>query len=125
MTPEIEAKLQAVNITKPDQLLEAGCTPAARKDLVAKIGIDANLLMEFLNRADLARVKGIGEVFADLLEQAGIDTVKELAHRVPANLHAKLEQINAAEKLAHRTPKLEEVEAWVTEAKELPKIIEY
>ena len=125
MTPGIEAKLQANHITKPEQLLAAGCNPAGRKTLVAQTGVDAKLLLEFLNRVDLARINGIGEVFADLLEAAGVDTIKELAHRLPANLHAKLVEINTAQKLAHRTPKLEEITDWINEAKELPKILEY
>lgn len=125
MTPEIEAKLQANQITHPEQLLDAGSTPAGRKELATKVGVDEKLLMEFLNRADLARVKGIGDAFANLLEEAGVDTVKELAHRVPANLHKKLTEVNEAKKLAHRVPKLEEIEAWVTEAKELPKLLQY
>jgi predicted flap endonuclease-1-like 5' DNA nuclease len=125
MTAEIEAKLQAAQITKPEQLLQAGATPAGRKDLIAKSGVDGKLLLEFLNQVDLARVKGIGEVFSNLLEAAGVDTVKELAHRVPENLHTKLVEINAAQKLANRAPKVEEIEAWVAEAKALPKILEY
>ncbi len=125
LTPEIQENLKGFKIIKPEQLLQAGCTPEGRKELAAKTGIDPKVLLELLNRADLARIKGIGEVFANLLEEAGVDTVKELAHRVPANLHAKLAEINGAKHLAHRTPKVEEIEAWVAEAKALPKIIEY
>ena len=47
-------------------------------------------MLELVNRADLARIKGIGEVYSNLLENAGVDTVLELSKRVPANLHAKL-----------------------------------
>ena len=81
--------------------------------------------MSCCNRADLARVKGIGGVFANLLENAGVDTVKELAGRVPANLHAKLEKVNAEQKLSHHVPTVEQVEDWVKQAKELPKVLEY
>jgi predicted flap endonuclease-1-like 5' DNA nuclease len=125
MPSEVEAKLKAAGILNIDQFLQAGCDPASRKTLAAKVGIDAQELLELLDRADLARIKGIGTVFADLLEQAGVDTVKELAARVPENLHGKLEQVYGEKKLAHRVPTLDQVKAWVTEAKELPKILTY
>ena len=125
MTEDAEAKLKEAGVANIDQFLQAGCDPATRKALAAKLGVDGKFLLELLNRADLARVKGIGTVFANLLEEAGVDTVKELATRVPANLHAKLEQVNEAKQLAHHVPNLEEVQAWVAEAKELPKILTY
>jgi predicted flap endonuclease-1-like 5' DNA nuclease len=125
MSDEAEAKLKEAGIAHIDQFLQAGCDPASRKALAAKLDVDPKFLLELLNRADLARIKGIGTVFANLLEEAGVDTVKELATRVPENLHAKLEQVNADKKLAHHVPNVAEVKAWVAEAKELPKILTY
>jgi predicted flap endonuclease-1-like 5' DNA nuclease len=125
VTPDLEAKLKEQGISNSDQLLEAGATPAHRRELAGKLGVDQKALLELLNRADLARVKGIGGVFADLLENAGVDTVKELAGRVPANLHAKLVQVNAEHKLAHHVPTEEQVVDWVKQAKELPKLLQY
>lgn len=125
MTPAIEAKLKALNILHDDDYLKAACDPAARKDLAKKLGVEPGVVLELANRADLARINGIGEVFADLLENAGVDTVKELSKRVPENLHAKLEAVNAEKKLAHHVPTLDQVKAWVAEAKTLPVALTY
>ena len=83
------------------------------------------MILELANRADLARISGIAGVFSDLLEHAGVDTVKELATRNPDNLHAKLLEINAAKKLSGRAPSQGMVKDWVAQAKALPKLLEY
>ena len=125
MSAELAAKLKARGIVYSDQLLEAARTPAGRKDLAEQLGVESRVILELANRADLSRVSGIAGVFSDLLEHAGVDTVKELATRRPDNLHAKLAEINAAKKLAGRTPALSMVTDWVAQAKELPKLLEY
>ena len=125
MTSKVEAKLKEAGIVNTDQFLQAGHDLASRNTLAAKAGVEAKALLDLLNQADLARIKGIGTVFADLLEEAGVDTVKELAGRVPENLHAKLEKVNAEKKLGHHVATLDQVKAWVAEAKELPKILTY
>jgi predicted flap endonuclease-1-like 5' DNA nuclease len=118
-------KLADLGLGDNNQLLEAAKTTAKGKELAAKVGVETGDILEAANRADLARVKGIAGVFSDLLEQAGVDTVKELAGRNPANLHAKLAEVNADTKLAGRAPNAAEVKSWVQQAKELPKLLEY
>lgn len=125
ITTELAAKLKEQKILDGDQLLQAGCTPEGRQVLAKKLGVDTKALLELINRADLDRVAGIGAAYANLLEEIGVDTVKELSKRVPANLHAKLMEVNAEKKITTHPPKLEQVEAWVTEAKSLPHIVEY
>ncbi len=125
LTEELAARLETRGIKNEAQFLDATRTPELRVELAKAIDCDTKTVLEFANRADLARIKGIGPVFADLLEEAGVDTVKELAVRTPANLHTKLVEINHAKKLAHRTPKVEDVRAWIKEAKKLPKLLEY
>ena len=71
------------------------------------------------------RINGVGPQFSELLEAAGVDTVKELRNRVPANLQAKLEEVNAVKNLVNRVPALAEVEKMVAQAKELPPMMEY
>jgi hypothetical protein len=78
-----------------------------------------------VNLSDLFRIKGIGEEYSDLLEEAGVDTVVELSHRNAANLHAKIHEVNEAKKLVRRLPPLSSVEGWISEAKTLPRVIEY
>ena len=125
MSAELAARLKAKGIVYSDQLLEAARTPAGRKALAEQAGVESRVILELANRADLARVWGIAGVFSDLLEHAGVDTVKELATRNPDNLHAKLVEINVEKKLAGRTPHQGMVKDWVGQAKDLPKLLEY
>ena len=125
ITPEIAAKLKESKILNSDQLLKAGNSPEARKGLAKQVGVDPKALMELLNRADMDRVAGIGGAYANLLEEAGVDTVKELSKRTPANLHAKLIEINTSKKITTHPPTLQQVESWVKEAKGLPVVLEY
>ncbi len=119
------AKLKELKILNTEQLLKAGGTPEARTKLAKQIGVDPKALLELLNRADLDRVKGVGAAYANLLEEAGVDTVKELSKRTAANLHAKIVEINTAKKVTTHPPTLQQVEAWVKEAKGLPALLEY
>lgn len=125
MTEGVAAKLKEQKIDNSDELLEATKNPQARKELAGKLGIDPKLVLELANRSDLIRIKGVAGAFSDLLENAGVDTVKELAGRVPANLQAKLAETNEKTKLSNRTPTVEMVTDWVAQAKALPKILEY
>jgi len=125
MTEDLAAKFVAAGIKNSDDLLAQLKTAKERKEAAGKIGIDPKVVLELANRADLIRIKGVAGAFSDLLENAGVDTGKELAGRVPENLQAKLAEVNEKMKLAHRTPTVEMVKDWVTQAKELPKILEY
>lgn len=81
--------------------------------------------MKWVNRADLARIKGIGEEYADLLEVAGVDTVPELAQRNTENLYNKMVEVNAEKKLLRQVPAKSKVEDWVTQAKGLDRVVNY
>ncbi len=83
------------------------------------------LVLKFANRADLMRVKGIAEEYADLLEAAGVDTVPELARRNAANLAQALLKVNEDKKLTRRLPAETEVAKWIEQAKQLPRVLEY
>lgn len=125
LSQDTEARLRARGISNSDQLLEAARTPAGRQALAQQIGVEPRAVLELANRADLARIRGVAGIFGDLLEHAGVDTVKELATRNAANLHRALVETNAREQLAGRQPNAETVAGWVAQAKELPPIIEY
>lgn len=118
-------KLIAVGIKTTDELLAKCATPKGRKALEEETGISGKLILKWTNHADLMRINGVAGQFAELLEAAGVDTVKELKHRVPANLHAKMEEVNAVKNLVNRVPNLPEVEKMVEQAKELEAIITY
>ncbi len=118
-------KLVAAGVTTTDALLEKCATPAGRKALAAETGISDKLILKWTNHADLIRIHGVGPQFAELLEAAGVDTVKELKHRVAANLQAKMEEVNAAKNLVNRVPSATELQKMIDEAKELPAVMEY
>lgn len=118
-------KLVAAGVNTPDELLEKCAKPAGRKALAEATGISPKLILKWTNHADLFRIKGVGPQFAELLEASGVDTVKELKHRVAANLTAKLEEVNAEKNLVNRVPAEKEVQKMIDQAKELPAVMEY
>jgi predicted flap endonuclease-1-like 5' DNA nuclease len=118
-------KLQAAGLVTTEALLEQGATPQGRQALAEKAGISGHLILEWVNRADLFRIKGVGEEYSDLLEAAGVDTVPELAQRNAENLYAKLAEVNAAKKLVRRIPTQAQVAGWIDQAKKLPRAISY
>ena len=125
ITEAVAAELKQLGIHNSDQLLESAATPAKRKELAAKVGISPAEILALANRADLARVKGIGGAYSDLLEKAGVDTVKELAMRRSDNLHEKVLATNEEHGYVKVPPALSMVESWIAEAKSLPRAIEY
>jgi predicted flap endonuclease-1-like 5' DNA nuclease len=105
--------------------LEHTKTKSQRKNLAEKADISEKQILKFANMADLFRISGVGQEYAELLEASGVDIVPALAQRNGANLTAKMEQINGEKKLARRTPTVAVVEKWIIEAKELPRALTY
>src|SRR5512142_960347 len=118
-------KLTEAGIATVEKLLQEGAGAKGRKALADKTGIKESLILEWVNRADLARIKGVGSEYADLLEAAGVDTVVELGKRVPASLLKKMTEVNEAKKLVRKLPVEKQVEAWVEEAKKLERVVTY
>ncbi|NQV06655.1 DUF4332 domain-containing protein [bacterium] len=116
-------KLRKARIRTTEALLKRGATKKGRKGIVEETGITAHYILEWVNRADLMRIKGVGEEYSDLLEAAGVDTVKELRNRNAANLLAKMVETNEKKRLVRRLPTLSMVERWVANAKELDPVI--
>ncbi|WP_407048108.1 DUF4332 domain-containing protein [Methyloraptor flagellatus] len=123
--PAYAAKLSAAGLTTTAALLEAAKDPKGRKAVAEKTGIDESRILKWANMCDLMRIKGVGEEYSELLEAAGVDTVKELKHRKPENLHAKMVEVNEAKKLVRQTPSLKAVTDWIEQAKELPPTMTY
>ena len=120
-----ETKLKELGLTTTERLLERAATAKGRKELAAALGVSEKLVLNWANRADLFRIKGIGAEYSDLLEAAGVDTVVELAQRNPENLYKKLLEVNEAKKLVRRPPTLKQVQDWVAQAKNLPRVLTY
>ncbi len=118
-------KLQAAGIKTTDALLDQGASPKGRKLIAEKTGIAESLILEWVNHADLYRIKGVGSEYSDLLEEAGVDTVVELANRNPENLHKAMVETNQKKDLVRKMPALSQVTAWVNQAKKLPRVVNY
>lgn len=118
-------KLKEAGIDSTESLLEECASPAGRKALGESSGISDKLILKWANRADLARIKGIGTQYADLLEVAGIDTVPDLARRNPENLLKAMTEANDQRQTVNRMPTISQVEDWVSQAKELPRVMTY
>ena len=123
--PKFAEKLHGANIQTTDDLLAAGKTPGGRSKLSDTTGISTTMLLEWINHADLMQIKGVGSEYADLLEDAGVDTVAELARRNAANLAAAMKDFNADKEAVRKTPSADQVADWVAQAKTLGRTIEY
>lgn len=119
------AKLLDYGIVTTDQLLEKGSTKKGRQTIADETGISEKLILTWVNHCDLFRIKGIGPQYADLLEAAGVDTIPELATRNPENLLAKMAETNEEKNLVRAMPYLKQVNKWVKQAKDLPKVVKH
>lgn len=121
--PSYAAKLTKANIETTDDLLEMCCTPAGRKKVAETTGVGESSILKWTNLADLMRVSGIGRQFSELLEAAGVDTIKELRNRNAANLADAMEKVNSEKKLARTSPPEATVTKWIEAAKKMdPKM---
>ena len=118
--PKLGASLRAAGIRTVDDLLEAGASKKSRSALADKTGISEVRILKAVNMADLFRISGVGTQYAELLESAGVDTVKELKNRNADNLAAKMAEVNEEKRLVRRTPPVRVVRDWVTQAGKLP-----
>jgi predicted flap endonuclease-1-like 5' DNA nuclease len=123
--PIYAEKLREAGVGTVEALLEAGTTPEGRKEIQDASGIGAEFILDWVNRADLMRIRGVGEEYSDLLEKGGVDTVVELAQRNPGNLYEKLMEVNAEKRLVRRPPSRGMVEEWVKQARALPRVVSY
>lgn len=118
-------RLSAEGIGKTSDLLERCGSAKGRQVVAAATGLSETLLLKWVNMADLMRISGIGTEFSELLEAAGVDTVKELQHRNPENLTARMAEVNAEKKLTRRVPNTAEVGKWIEQAKQLPAMVSH
>lgn len=123
--PTVRLRLKSQRITTCAQLLLAARDAASRAALLETTGINEAVMLQLVQRADMARIRGIGTVFGLMLEELGVADVEQLARREPAELHAALRAYNLDERLARRSPTLEEVVEWIETARALPVVVTY
>lgn len=122
---EFSKLLQSIGIEEQFQLLQTCGERGGRERVAKETGISGKLILKWTNQADLARISGIGEEYAELLERAGVDTVPELAQRNADTLLAMLQETNDRLNLVRHVPGLPQVKSWIEQAKNLPRMIYY
>jgi predicted flap endonuclease-1-like 5' DNA nuclease len=123
--PKTGEALRKAGIRTVDSLLESGADKKSRAALAAKTGINEARILKCVNMADLFRINGVASQYAELLECAGVDTVKELKHRNAENLAAAMAEVNKTKNLVRRAPSITVVSDWVAQAKKLPAKISH
>lgn len=123
--PAYANKLKKAGVRSMNSLLKTGGNRKGRKELADATGVNIKLILEWVNRADLSRVKGVGSQYSDLLEAVGVDTVVELSQRKPEALLEAMAKVNRKKNLVNQLPGLSNVDAWIRHAKSLKRVIEY
>jgi predicted flap endonuclease-1-like 5' DNA nuclease len=123
--PKFTKMLKKVGVTQTKHLLNRGASKKGRKDLAKESGLKDTQILKWANMADLMRIRGVGEEYSELLEAAGVDTVKELRNRNPENLRETMVTKNAKKKLVRQLPGPKQVKSWVVHAKKLKPTITY
>jgi predicted flap endonuclease-1-like 5' DNA nuclease len=118
-------KLRTAGIPSVEELLQRGATPKGRDEIAQTTGISGQLILQWVNHADLFRIKGVAGEYSELLEAAGVDTVVELAQRNAANLYQSLTDTNSSKQLVRQLPTAAQVADWVEQAKSLPRQVSY
>jgi predicted flap endonuclease-1-like 5' DNA nuclease len=118
-------QLRSAGIPSVEELLQRGATPKGRDEIAQTTGISGQLILRWVNHADLFRIKGVASEYSELLEAAGVDTVVELAQRNAANLYQSLTDTNTSKKLVRQLPTAAQVADWVEQAKSLPRQVSY
>lgn len=117
--------LKEIGIHSVQTLLDRGASPQGRRDLAKNTGISESQLLRWLNNADLFRIRGIGEEYAELLELSGVDTVSDLSQQQSVDLHRRLIGANDKRQLVKQLPSLNQVKNWIEQAKHLPRVIQH
>ena len=123
--PAYAKKLAGAGVSTTGRLLTMAANVAGRKDLAAQADVTTKQVLEWVNRADLMRIKGVGTQYSDLLEATGVDTVVELSRRNAENLFQAMTDLNAAKKLVRQVPSVDQVKGWISQAASLPRVISH
>lgn len=115
--PVYAQKLAVAGMKLDTALLKKAASAKGRTHLAEQTGISAAVILKWVNRVDLMRVTGIGPQFAELLEAAGVDTVKKLSQRNAANLAATVAEVRQAKRLSGKPPSVAMVSKWIAGAR--------
>lgn len=119
------ARLTELGITTVEELLELGATPDGRHNLAERAHVGEDLIVKWISMADLFRIRGVAEEYAELLERAGVTSLPTLAESNADRLYADLMEVNETCHLVRNIPHRYQVQSWVAQAKELPRVVIY
>lgn len=125
VSPELATRFKERGLTTTNQLLAVAGTPEGREMLAAQTRADVSLILRLTKRADLLRVEGIGDVYVELLEEAGVDSTRELARSRPERLYAQIMKVNITNQVTRRPPTLTKVRRWVAQAERLAELVQF
>ena len=119
------SRLKAAELWSCRALLEAGATKKGRRIVAETVGVSESRVLEWVHKADLMRVNGISTRYSQLLEAAGVESMRKLRKSRPAQLHQSLveEDKKRRKRLVNRLPPAKEVAAWIEQARTLSPII--
>lgn len=120
--PSYAERLTAADIKTTDDLLARCSGASGRYEVSTRTGVTESQLLRWVNLADLMRISGVGSEYSELLEAAGVDTVRELRNRNPINLAVRMKEVNLERQLARSHPSVRTVEEWVTQAAGLDEL---
>jgi predicted flap endonuclease-1-like 5' DNA nuclease len=123
--PSYSEKLESLNIKTTYDLLKKCTTPQDRRKISKKSKISETIILKWVNMIDLLRIKGIGVEISEFMEYLGTDTINKLANSDPEILFQKMKDLNNNKNIIKRTPTLRKVENWISQAKEIPRIVKY
>jgi predicted flap endonuclease-1-like 5' DNA nuclease len=123
--PAMTTRLKALGIRTSEKLLEASRSPKDRKILAEKLGVDEPTVLRWANLTDRMRIKGVREPYAELLKDAGVDTVKELKYRNPGRLAKAMAEANSRHRRVQLLPSETRVGHWIEAARKLDQKIKY
>lgn len=125
LTKTVANKFRRNGIRGVNTFLNTCATLKERRFYAKKVGVTPSKILGWVNRADLFRIKGVGEQYSDLLEKSGVDTVKELSKRSPKALFNTLQSVNDKKHIVRVMPSFKAVNRWVSQAKRLKKVVNY
>ncbi len=123
--PAYASKLKGAGITNTQHLLDHCCDRGGRRRTSEISGVSETQLLKWANLADLMRIRGVGTQYSELLEAAGVDTVKEMRHRNAENLHAAIVATNGAKRLTRKLPPMAMLQRWIDDSQSLAPVIRH
>ncbi len=118
-------KLRQAGVRSTRDLLDRAATSKGRHEVSKRTGIESKQIRRWAGQVDLMRIKGISTAYAVLLVAAGVANTAELALQDPRKLHAKLDKVNTEYELVRRLPSVEEIQDWIDQALDLPRVLDY